>query len=195
MKTPNASDRRVQRTRRTLREALIEVLLERGWEETSVQHVCDRADVGRSTFYTHFADKEDLLISGFEDLRKALRDQQSAQDSTRALSFARGMIEHAHEHRRLFHAIIGKRSGHVVQQRFRQLLVDLIREDLAALAPAGPHLDATVHYIAGAFFELLIWWLDAPRPLPPSELEQLFHRLTAPVLVALREHGRARRRP
>ncbi|MHB8875490.1 MAG: TetR/AcrR family transcriptional regulator [Myxococcaceae bacterium] len=185
----------MQRTLRTLREALIELMLERGWEDTSVQHVCDRADVGRSTFYTHFADKEDLLISGFEELRMALREQQAASASTRALGFARGLIEHAHEHRRLFRAIVGKRSGQVVQQRFRQLLVDLVHEELAALAPAGPRLDGTVHYVAGALFELLMWWLDARNPLPPADLEQLFHRLTTPVLAASRESDRPRRQP
>lgn len=191
MKTPNPADRRVQRTRRTLREALIELILERGWDETSVQHVCDRADVGRSTFYTHFADKEELLVGGFDDLRKAVREQHP--QSTGTLAFAGGLIEHAHEQRRLFRAIIGKKSGHVVQQRFRQLFTELVKEDLAGLAPAGPQLDATVHYLSGAFFELLIWWLDTRNPLQPVEVEALFQRLTAPVLLVLPSLHRADR--
>jgi AcrR family transcriptional regulator len=193
MKASSSIDRRVQRTRRSLRDAMVELILERGWDAISVQHVCDRADVGRSTFYKHFADKEELLVGGFDDLHKVLREQQPAPTSARALPFARGMIDHAHEHRRLFRAIIGKRSGHVVQQRFRRLLIDLVREDLAGLAPAGPRLDATVHYVAGAFFELLIWWLDARTPLQPSELEELCHRLTTPVLTVLSASKRAER--
>lgn len=55
------TNRRVQRTRRRLREALIALVLERGWERTTVQDVCDRADVGCSTFYLHFQSKEKLL--------------------------------------------------------------------------------------------------------------------------------------
>src|SRR5512139_3251865 len=66
------TDRRVLRTRATLREALVRLILERGWDDISVQDVCDRANVGRSTFYSHFADKEELLLAGFDDLRKAL---------------------------------------------------------------------------------------------------------------------------
>ena len=73
-----------------------------------------------------------------------------------------------------------------MQKRFRQLLIDLVHEDLAALFPAGPHMDAMVHYVAGAFFELLIWWLDTRNPLQPSDVEDLFHRLTTPVLATLR---------
>ena len=185
-KTPKSTDRRVQRTRRALRDALIELILERGWDKTSVQDVCERADIGRSTFYTHFADKEELLVGGFDALGKLLREPQSVPTDVRPLAFARGMIEHAHEQRRLFRAIVGKRSGQVVQQRFRQLLIDLVREDLASLAPAGPRRDATVHYVAGAFFELLIWWLDARNPLQPSDVAELFHQLTTPVLDVLR---------
>jgi AcrR family transcriptional regulator len=189
VKTPNHGDRRVQRTRRALRAALVELILERGWDALSVQDVCDRADVGRSTFYVHFADKEELLVGGLDDLRRGLREQQSMDNGAGPFAFVGGMIEHAHEQRRLFRAVIGKKSGHVIQQRFRRLLIGLIQEDLATLVPAGPRLDATVHYIAGAFSELLIWWVDARNPLKPAELEDLFHQLTAPVLAALRNPG------
>src|SRR5262249_477652 len=57
-RAPNPTDRRVVRTRQTLRAALIALLYERGWDAISVQDICGRAGVGRSTFYTHFADKE-----------------------------------------------------------------------------------------------------------------------------------------
>ena len=54
-------DRRVARSRRALKEALTDLILERGYEAVTVQDVIDRADVGRSTFYAHFLDKDDLL--------------------------------------------------------------------------------------------------------------------------------------
>src|SRR5690242_18297174 len=68
-----APDRRIQRTRRLLHEAILELIHERGWDAITVQDVCERADVGRSTFYVHFADKEELLVSGFGQLRDHLR--------------------------------------------------------------------------------------------------------------------------
>ncbi len=185
MKVPRSTDRRVLRTHRTLREALISLILERGWDEISVRHVCERADVGRSTFYTHFADKEDLLVSGFDELRKVLRELATRR-SAGALGFVGGMIEHVQGHRRLFRAVVGTRSGQVVQKRFRQILVDLVDEDLARLAPVSPQRDAAVHYVAGALFALLIWWLESSNRLQSSDLEELFHRLTTPVLGALK---------
>ncbi len=191
-KLPRTDDRRVQRTRRALREALIALILERGWDGFSVQDVCDRADVGRSTFYTHFADKEDLVGGGLEDLRRGLRAQLAASVvPARPLGFSRGLIEHAHEQQRLFRALIGKRSGQLVQKKFRELVLDLVREDLAALLAPGPRRDAAVAFIAGAFFELLIWSLEAKNVPTPEELDALFHELAAPVLAAVRLPGAA----
>lgn len=184
--TSTSTDRRVLRTRRTLRDALIALISERGWDRVSVQDVCDRADVGRSTFYTHFADKEELLIGSLSDLGGLLR--RGAAASRRAggppLGFARGLIDHVYENQSLFRAVIGKHSGHVVQKRFRELVVSLVKEDLADRLPLAATRDPAASYIAGGFLEILIWWLSGRRPMPPSDIEALLVRLTAPVLSA-----------
>jgi len=68
-KTP---DRRVQRTRRLLHKALMSCILEKKYESITVQEILDRADVGRSTFYVHFRDKDELLTNGFQYCRAFL---------------------------------------------------------------------------------------------------------------------------
>ncbi len=190
-KLPSASDRRVQRTRRALRDALVALILDRGWDGFSVQDLCERADVGRSTFYTHFADKEELLGGGLADLRRGLRAQLavSGGEPARPLGFSRGLIEHAHEQQRLFRALIGKRSGQLVQKKFRELVLDLVREDLAAALAPGPRRDGAVAFVAGGLFELLTWSLEAKSALSPESVDALFHELAAPVLAAARLPG------
>ena len=186
--TPDSDDRRVQRTRRALRAAQISLILERGWDGFSVQDLCNRADVGRSTFYTHFADKEDLLVGGLDDLRQALRQQLAARPATpdRALRFARGLIEHAHEQQQLFRAIIGKRSGQVVQRRFREMVLALVEEDLGPVGRTGPRQSATIHFLAGGLLELLTWWLESRSPIEPEAVEALLEAMAAPVVEGLR---------
>jgi len=185
---PKTSDRRVKRTHRTLREALVALLVERGWDEISVQDICDRADVGRSTFYTHFADKEELLASGFAELRAALRAQAlpggtGASAAASRFAFVTGVIDHAHENRRLFKALVGKRGGQVVVRRFRELVAGLVREDLlGGRAAPTPAQDGAVHFVAGAFFELLTWWLEARNPLLPTEIDRLYRSMAAAAL-------------
>ena len=179
MRAPRSSDRRVVRTREALRDALIALMIERGWDEVGIRDVCARANVGRSTFYTHFADKEELLLSGFDDLRRMLRSVSRAGGG-KPLAFTRGLLEHAHDNKRMFRALVGKRSSQVAQTRFLQLVVELTREDLAGMA------ETTVQYVAGAFFQLLIWWVDSRSPLSPEEIDAIFQRLTKPVLAEAR---------
>lgn len=189
----NTVDRRVTRTQTALREALIELILERGWDEISVQDICDRADIGRSTFYGHFTCKEELLTSAFGDLRKTLRAQQmnSGDLRTPVFGFVQGLIEHVYENQRLFRAVIGKRSGLAIQRRFRQLLIELVNEDLTLGGIPVARRAAGGHYIAGALFELLTWWIDSRSQLSPHELELIFRELTIPVFSALRGVGQA----
>jgi AcrR family transcriptional regulator len=185
---PSTADRRVQRTRRALRDALVALILERGWDGFGVQELCERADVGRSTFYTHFADKEELVAGNFDDLRKALRAELAASGDASAppLAFARGLIQHGHDQRRLFLAIVGKRSGQLVQRKFRDLVLELVREDLGSLVAAGPRRDALVAFVAGAFLEVLTWSLEAKSPGSPEATHAMFRELVEPVLAAAR---------
>jgi AcrR family transcriptional regulator len=185
MKVPESTDRRVVRTRTALREALISLILERGWDAVGIQDICERAGIGRSTFYTHFADKEELLVIGFDDLRRMLRQSsQASAGSGNVLRFTRGLLEHAHDNRRLFRALVGKRSSQTVQKRFLQLIIELTKEELAEQVADDSQRELTVQFLAGALFRLVIWWLELRKPLPPAELTVLFQQLSKPVLAA-----------
>ena len=71
-------DRRVQRTRESLHRALIALMIEKGYDAVTVGDIVDRANVGRSTFYAHYTDKEDLFDSGFKNFSKQLLGYQRA---------------------------------------------------------------------------------------------------------------------
>ena len=66
------TDRRVRHTRDALGDALVAIMHEKPFDDITVQHVLDRAGVGRSTFYTHFRDKDDLFLSDVEDFLEAM---------------------------------------------------------------------------------------------------------------------------
>lgn len=182
------SDRRVQRTHRALRDALVSLLLDRGWDDINIQILCERADIGRSTFYLHFQNKEQLLVSGFDDLRAHLQEQPAIASNgvSTTLPFVRGLIEHAYEQRTLFRAIIGRRSGHVVQKRFREMVNQLV-EDEIPLTTKGWKRGAGTHYVAGALVELLAWWVDAGTERSADDIESLFYQLTLPAIKSLQE--------
>lgn len=188
-----AEDRRVQRTRKLLLDALMDLILEKGYEAVTVQDIIDRANVGRSTFYAHFVDKQQLLLSGVEQLHAFLAQQQRApltgpgESGERALGFSLAMFQHARGHHRIFRAI-GKQSGAIVQQHIQRVLADLVRGELAALVPrSGPSpipLDVVVQYTVSAFLALLMWWLDQKMPCSAEEMDQTFRALALPGITA-----------
>jgi hypothetical protein len=73
-------DRRIGRTRKMMHEALMALIVEKGYESVTVQDILDRADLGRSTFYSHYRSKDELLLSGFDHLRTMLEETVSKAD-------------------------------------------------------------------------------------------------------------------
>ncbi|HET7441862.1 MAG TPA: TetR/AcrR family transcriptional regulator [Terriglobales bacterium] len=179
-------DRRVQRTRELLQGALLALIREKGFEALTVQDIIDRANVGRATFYAHFDNKEDLLLSGFDTLRAALKKRQREAQLRRGpveeqtFAFSHELFAHVNDHRDLFHAMAGKRSGAVVQSVVHKLLLDLVRDDVKALSsgkPAAVPAEAFAQFIAGAMFGLIMWWMGARTRPSVDDMNRVFRRL------------------
>jgi AcrR family transcriptional regulator len=186
-------DRRVLRTRQQLRAALLLLIQERGFETLSVQDIIDRANVGRATFYSHFDSKEDLLVSGFDELRAALKVRQrearlrEKSSDERLLAFSEEIFAHVMEYREIFRAMAGKRSGAVVQSLILKLMTDLVRDDVKALAPAGANsvrMEALVQFISGGLFGMLMWGLGGKIEMSVEEMNAAFRRLAIPAVKA-----------
>jgi AcrR family transcriptional regulator len=174
----------VQRTHRLLHEAIVALIRERGWDAITVQDVCERADVGRSTFYAHFADKEELLISGFGELSRQLREH--VRGGGKSLAFTRALIEHTREYEPIYRALLGRRTAQAVYRAWIDVVTGLLDEDIGTLAPTGPLRSAAVHYLAGALWELLSWCSEQPKGSAPLDVDEIFRRLTMAVLRELR---------
>lgn len=191
---PRKADRRVLRTRKLLREALMSLIRERGFAALSVQDILDRADVGRATFYAHFDNKEDLLFSGLDELRASLQDLQrqahakAAPKDERLFAFTHALFAHTNEHRDLYPSMVGDRSAALLQQAFRRMLLDLVREEVKAMVPraaAGQtKVEAAVQFVAGGLFGVLMWWIEG-RARDVEEMDRLFRRLAIPALTAV----------
>lgn len=197
--TPKGEDRRIQRTRGALRHALVALILERGYETITVQHIIDQANVGRSTFYAHYLDKDTLLRDTLTELRALLgRQQRAATELTGGLAqgqfaFSLGMFAHAESHTHLYRAVVGKQSGVIVQREIQQIIGDLVRAEITDVTRGATHraipLEALVAYVVSAFIGLLIWWIEAGLPCSAAEVERMFQRLAISGIGAfLREH-------
>lgn len=170
----NNEDRRIQRTRQGLRQAFMELLAERGWEQIRVQDICDRANVGRSTFYNHFVDKEGLLVGGLVELGEYIKATYGSRPGAPDLWFVRGLMDHILESEEMFRHLQGDRSANVIQNRFCQLAVELAKDCLAAKGTKGQKLDASASFLGGAFMQLLVWYVNARKRPSVDGLEAMF---------------------
>jgi AcrR family transcriptional regulator len=185
--TKRPIDRRVARTRAMLQQAHISLILQKGYEAITVDDICDAANVGRSTFYAHYTSKDDLRRSGLEHLRKELVDRQKDALATpgdikdRSLGFSLAMFEHAHDHIDLYRALVGGRGGAIALATIRQILSELVRNELAATvhnksADVIPR-EVVVQYVVGAFMAVMTWWLDGGAKLSARQIDAMFRRL------------------
>jgi AcrR family transcriptional regulator len=180
-------DRRIARTRATLQHALNSLILKKGYEAITITDICDAANVGRSTFYAHYTSKDDLKRSGLEPLRRLLVDRQREALATsgdirdRSFAFSLPMFEHARDHRDHYRALVGGRGGTVSLGTIRQILSDLVRDELAATAHKKSEniilRELVVQYVVGAYMAVLTWWLDGGAKLPPQRIDAMFRRL------------------
>lgn len=187
--TKGSIDRRVDRTRTALHNALLSLILTRDYDAITVEDICEMANVGRSTFYAHYMSKDDLKRSGIDDhLRHVLAGHQREAATTPGggnpscrFGFSLAMFEHAREHQALYRALAGGRGGAITLTAMRKMLSDLIRIELASdrpvASPQAPPLDFTVQFVVGAYMAILIWWLDGGAKLAPQKVDAMFRQL------------------
>lgn len=180
-------DRRVRRTKRRLKDALMELVAERDYDEITIRELTVRADVGRSTFYSHYDSKEELLFSGFDEwLRSLARATDGGEGSSGGAAdgfrFSLPLLRHARGQGRFFRATVEQASNPRVRRRIVELVAEAAQRELEARGVGGVPgavLDGQAHAVAGAFLGLLSWWLGAGAKLEPEAVDRIFQRTVA----------------
>jgi len=174
-------DRRSSRTRRALHEALISLILRKGYDAITIQEIIDEADVGRATFYAHYRNKEDLLRGGFSTLRrelKAARDVDASKGMRGPLSFSLALFEHAFAYRNVYRAMLGGRGSSVALDEMRRVLSEFVKEDLSTYWRGGEiPRELALQFVVGAFVTVLRWSLEQRPKMTAPEAEAMFSRL------------------
>jgi AcrR family transcriptional regulator len=181
---PAAGDRRVRRTRKLLHDAFLELVLEKGYEKTTIQDILDRADVGRSTFYGHFRDKEALLMASFDGMRDQLERELAGIDAASPIDItlpAALLYEHAYRNQRVYRALCGRQGGALVQRYLRGLMGDLLRKHVQpSITRAHVPSDVAAEFYTSAALGLMVWWIDHDFCNGPAWLTSTYQALATP---------------
>lgn len=168
-----AVDRRVARTRMALYDALVALILRKGYPAITVQDLLKEADVGRATFYAHFTSKEDLLARSLERVRDILAEAVSRTEGGWSIA----LFTHVAEFRPVYAALAGIAAGDVLRGAIRRVVAGFVAERL--LPAPGIPAELQAQHVAGVFMTLLSWWLDRRPRLEPQAVDELFGRLLA----------------
>ncbi len=182
-------DRRIQRTEQALREAMMSLIVEKGYGAISVQDILDRANMGRSTFYAHYRDKRDLLISGFKSILDDLEEEfarvtiHQSDPEKAGIEICLFLFEQADKHRVLFRSMTGKKGGEEIHQVAQEYLTHIIKDHFSRHYPYPSSrcpLDLLVNYTMSSFLVVLGWWLEQSETISPQEINTLFWDLAGP---------------
>jgi AcrR family transcriptional regulator len=185
-------DRRGRRTRRQLKEALFSLILEKGYDAVKIEDITERADLGRTTFYLHYHDKDELLLESIDTIVTELVARMPmpmiASNEEQDGAFVEDAIlitfRHAHENAQLYRVILRGEGASRVSGRLHRIISQIAAELLQKRAEIGllsssPQVpvDVFANYFAGALLALITWWLESDQAYPPEEMASMFRKL------------------
>lgn len=175
------ADRRIEKTRKALKEALVYLIQEKSFESVSIQEILDKADVGRSTFYIHYESKYELLHDCFHDFSRLLEASDKAEPKSGDHDFLLGLFEIIEQNRPLAKTVLGKGGTPMLQRPIEdyihiQIKQSLEKSFLNRKRPAIP-IDLVVHCLACALIGTLRWWLYSGTHSSAEEVNRYFKRI------------------
>ena len=173
--TQSASNLRVRRTQKLLREALIELIEERGFDALTIGELTERAMVSRAAFYRNYQDKYDLVEQIFEEAMSTLQAAVGDLGREHPPEIWVTFFEHIAQYERLYRALLGKKGSTWFVRKMRAALSDLAQ---AHPRRCGPDVDAVHTFsdelvpdlVSAMFVETITWWLEQGRPYTPREI-------------------------
>ncbi len=176
--TQPVSNLRVRRTQKLLREALIELIEERGFEALTIGEITGRAMVSRAAFYRNYQDKYDLVEQIFEEAMSALLNAVGELGREHPPEIWVTFFEHIAQYERLYRALLGRKGSPWFVRKMRASLAGLVKE--RGQLPHGPDVsvrpvhtfsdDFVPDLVSAMFVEAITWWLEQGRPYTPKEI-------------------------
>ena len=172
-------DPRIRKTRRGLQEALVRLILRKGYDAISIQDIATEAETARVTFYRHYRDKDELLTDCLDTLYQELvqkTERLNREDFLRGRSPVTALYEHIEEQENLYRILFSSRGSQTVLERLRHYVATRSLEAIqtSGLTPiADVPFEVIANHAASAQLGLAIWWLDHEKPYPPQYMAQI----------------------
>lgn len=179
MHEPDTGDRRVRRTRRLLAQALISLVLEKGYEEVTIRDITGRADVGYATFFRHYPDKEALLGEVLEvvldDLLGLLRPWQADGDPA---TLGTLLFRYVQENVEVCRVLLGDGASTALVRRLIEVgTADVLRQNASSEEGGAVPAEVAAHHLVASSITLIRWWLEHDMPYSPQRMGEIYRDL------------------
>src|SRR5215204_325142 len=186
----NKIDRRIQRTRLSLRAALLELLKKKNYDDISIEEITEHANVGRATFYLHYKDKEDLLLEEFSEMSNERAESLSkipfsawfpANDEVENESHKVASVQpllmvfqHIKDNSELYYILLKSSKSSRTFERIRKISTEAIVTFMQTKLATDPipmlfkvPIEFFAAYFSGALLSTVDWWLEEGMHFTP----------------------------
>lgn len=176
-------DRRIQRTRQLLQNALAALIEEKGYDAVTVEDITERANLGRTTFYLHYRSKEDLFLSshmeGMTDYRFGIYSREELLNDKPPVRM-NAILEYLKADRNTFGIMRHGRDAPIILRAIQDTVARNLEGSLrGAFDESASRIpfSALAAYIAGAQLTFMIWWVERHVSYTAQDMAQMIHRL------------------
>jgi len=174
--TQGENNLRVRRTQKLLREALVDLIEERGFEALTVGEITDRAMISRATFYRNYQDKYDLVEQIFSEAMGTMFTAISEPGTEHPPAIWVKFFEHIAEYERLYRALLGRKGSSWFVLKMRSSMSELLKEyeklpfhQSAIGSKNSPIKDDFLNDLVSTLLvETIVWWLEKGKPYSPQ---------------------------
>lgn len=183
-------DRRVIKTRQVIEDALFSLMQEKSYYKITIQEIIDRANVSRSTFYSHYETKEDLLLRSIEHLLEMLNSYiinylEMDAEKPRLLPVAE-LFEHIKENSKVMKGLMKYESSDIFFEKVQNYCNNSIGEYLETKLPKGlePEVPIVIltNHITSTLMNLIKWWLNNKMTYTSIQMDHFFQELINPCI-------------
>jgi AcrR family transcriptional regulator len=178
-------DRRQQKTRSAIFRAFNRLLEEKHFNNITVQEILDEADIGRSTFYSHFETKDALLREMCTDIFDHIFSHELSSETSHDFSASDHGLQEKITHL-LYHlkdnkgnvlGILSGESGELFMRYFKEYLTAMFEQYLESLRQDVPK-EFALNHLVGSLAEAVKWWIGTRMKMPPEDVAEYFLKLT-----------------
>lgn len=183
-------DRRTRRTKNAIYNAFTKLLLKEKYSKITIQQIIDLADIGRSTFYSHFETKDELLKTMCTDIFDGMHSNKTVS-SGNFHSMIPNILQHIKENKKIIKGVFLSESGELLMNYFKDYFNNQIDQHLFSLYDervTNIPKEFLINHISGSFWEMVKWWVSGDMKQTPEELTEYFIFVISPVVMKMNSH-------